>query len=156
MRSCLGEGRIDIDPLMVLTGGQCPLGVAGVFVFFTISGYLVTGSCEATGSTSRFLAKRALRIYPGLAFCLVLLAFVLGPLATSLSLGDYFADAKAYGFVAAQPDDERRLERPAGRAVQRLGRGPRGRRAAVEPAVRGADVSHGGWRSARWACCGSR
>ena len=97
----LGEGRIDIDPLMWLTGGQCPLGVAGVFVFFTISGYLVTASFEATGSAPVFLAKRALRIYPGLAFCLAILALVLGPAVTSLPLGAYFADPSSYGYVAA-------------------------------------------------------
>ena len=97
----LGEGRLDIDPLMMLTGGQCPLGVAGVFVFFTISGYLVTGSFEATGASSLFLAKRALRIYPGLALCLVLLAFLLGPMVTSKPLGAYFADPASYGYVAS-------------------------------------------------------
>jgi peptidoglycan/LPS O-acetylase OafA/YrhL len=97
----LGEGRLDRDPLMLATGGQCALGVAGLFVFFTISGYLVTASCEATGSTARFLAKRALRIYPGLAFCLVLLAFGLGPMVTRLALADYAADPSTYGYVAA-------------------------------------------------------
>jgi peptidoglycan/LPS O-acetylase OafA/YrhL len=97
----LGEGRLDIDPLMMLTGGQCPLGVVGVFVFFTISGYLVTGSFEATGAASLFLAKRALRIYPGLALCLAVLAFLLGPMVTSLPLGAYFADPASYGYVAA-------------------------------------------------------
>ena len=97
----LGEGRLDIDPLMWLTGGQCPLGVAGVFVFFTISGYLVTASFEATGSAPLFLLKRALRIYPGLALCLVVLAFLLGPAVTRLPLGAYFADPKSYGYVAA-------------------------------------------------------
>ena len=40
----IGEGRQDGEPLMRLTGGQTILGVVGVFVFFTISGYLVTQS----------------------------------------------------------------------------------------------------------------
>jgi peptidoglycan/LPS O-acetylase OafA/YrhL len=97
----LGEDSLDHDPLMRLTGGQCPLGVAGVFVFFIISGFLVTGSWEATRSVPRFLMKRALRIYPGLALCLVLLAFVLGPAATSLPPGDYLADPGGYLYVAA-------------------------------------------------------
>jgi peptidoglycan/LPS O-acetylase OafA/YrhL len=97
----LGEGRLDIDPLMWATGGQCPLGVAGVFVFFTISGYLVTASFEATGSAPLFLVKRALRIYPGLALCLAVLALLLGPAVTSLPLRAYFADPASYGYVAA-------------------------------------------------------
>jgi peptidoglycan/LPS O-acetylase OafA/YrhL len=97
----IGEGSLDRDPLMMLTGGQCTIGVAGVFVFFTISGYLVTASFEATGSTVRFLLKRALRIYPGLAFCLVLLAFVLGPLETRLGTLAYVADPDSWGYVGA-------------------------------------------------------
>jgi hypothetical protein len=38
----LSENSQDRDPLMILTGGQTVLGVVGVFVFFTISGFLVT------------------------------------------------------------------------------------------------------------------
>jgi peptidoglycan/LPS O-acetylase OafA/YrhL len=97
----LGEGRQDIDPLMILTGGQCVLGVAGVFIFFTISGFLVTQSFEVTGSPARFLVKRALRIYPGLACCLVLTAFVAGPAVTRLGIGAYFADPGPYAYVLA-------------------------------------------------------
>ncbi len=97
----LGEDRLGPDPLMRLTGGQCTLGVAGVFVFFTISGYLVTQSFEMTGRIAPFLAKRALRIYPGLAACVLLLAFVVGPAVSRLPLGAYFADSGSYRFVVA-------------------------------------------------------
>jgi peptidoglycan/LPS O-acetylase OafA/YrhL len=97
----IGEGRQDGEPLMRLTGGQTILGVVGVFVFFTISGYLVTQSFELTQSAPRFAAKRALRIYPGLLFCLLLSGFVLGPWATSLALGAYFSDGGAYAYVAS-------------------------------------------------------
>jgi peptidoglycan/LPS O-acetylase OafA/YrhL len=97
----IGEGRQDTEPLMRLTGGQTILGVVGVFVFFTISGYLVTQSCEQTHSAPRFAAKRALRIYPGLLVCLLLSAFVLGPWATSLALSAYFADSGTYAYVVS-------------------------------------------------------
>src|SRR5437868_15404149 len=56
----LAENSQDHDPLMILTGGQAVLGVAGVFVFFTISGYLISQSFETTRSPLVFLAKRAL------------------------------------------------------------------------------------------------
>jgi len=42
----LAENSQDHDPLMILTGGQAILGLAGVFVFFTISGYLISQSFE--------------------------------------------------------------------------------------------------------------
>ena len=96
-----GEGRQDHEPLMWLSGGQCVLGVAGVFVFFTISGYLVSASFQATRSAPRFLAKRALRVYPGLALCVLLSAFALGPALTSLPLAAYFSDRGPYAYVVA-------------------------------------------------------
>lgn len=97
----LADGNQDREPLMRLTGGQSPLGVVGVFVFFTISGYLVSQSWEATRSPLRFLAKRALRVYPGLAACLLVSAFLLGPAVTSLPRGDYLASPGTYLYVAA-------------------------------------------------------
>jgi peptidoglycan/LPS O-acetylase OafA/YrhL len=96
----LGEGRQDIEPLMWATGGQAILGVVGVFVFFVISGFLVTMSFEATSSAPRFLLKRALRIYPGLIFCLLLSALALGPFVTSLPVGDYFRHPDTWRYVA--------------------------------------------------------
>ncbi len=84
----LGEGRQDIEPLMILTGGQTILGVVGVFVFFVISGFLVTMSFEETASAPRFLAKRALRIYPGFIVCLLVSALVLGPFVSSLPVAE--------------------------------------------------------------------
>jgi peptidoglycan/LPS O-acetylase OafA/YrhL len=97
----IGAGRQDHEPLMWLSGGQCVLGVAGVFVFFTISGFLVSASFDATRSAPRFLLKRALRVYPGLTLCLLLAAFVLGPACTDLSLGDYFSADGSYRYVLA-------------------------------------------------------
>jgi len=97
----LGTGQQDTEPLMRLTGGQTVLGVLGVFVFFTISGFLVAQSFEATGSPGRFLAKRALRIYPGLLVCLLVSAFILGPALSELSLRAYFHNAAPYLYVAS-------------------------------------------------------
>src|SRR5436189_3337733 len=95
----LAENSQDRDPLMVLTGGQAVLGVAGVFVFFTISGYLITQSFETTPSPLVFLAKRALRIFPGLLGCLLVCVFVIGPLVTRLPLGEYLASPETYLFL---------------------------------------------------------
>ena len=60
----IAEGSQRHEPLIVLTGNQAILGLCGVFVFFAISGFLVTQSFEQTGDPWRFLAKRALRIFP--------------------------------------------------------------------------------------------
>jgi len=95
----LSQGRQDNEPLMVLSGGQTVLGVVGVFVFFVISGFLVTQSFETTGSPLRFAAKRALRVYPGLAACILLCTFVLGALVTTLPPGAYLRSAGVYDFL---------------------------------------------------------
>jgi peptidoglycan/LPS O-acetylase OafA/YrhL len=97
----LGEGTQDPEPLMRLTGGQTILGVVGVFVFFTISGFLVTQSFDATGSPGRFLIKRALRIYPGLLVCLVVSAFAMGPFISDLPAAAYFRGSGAYTYVTS-------------------------------------------------------
>ncbi len=96
----LGEGREDIEPLMRLTGGQTILGVVGVFVFFVISGFLVTMSFEETASAPRFLLKRALRIYPAFIVCLLVSALALGPLVSALPAADYFRQPDTWRYVA--------------------------------------------------------
>ena len=95
----LAENSQDHEPLMILTGGQTILGVVGVFVFFTISGYLVTQSFDTTDSALVFLAKRALRVFPGLFLCLAVCVFVIGPLVTGLPLIDYFGRREPYLFL---------------------------------------------------------
>jgi len=97
----LAEGTQDRDPLVVLSLHQCPTGLVGVFVFFAISGFLVTQSWEQTNSLPRFLAKRVLRIYPGLAVCILVLTFGLGAAMTSLPLGDYLRDPRMHEFLGA-------------------------------------------------------
>ena len=95
----LAENSQDHDPLMILTGGQAILGLAGVFVFFTISGYLISQSFDNTPSPFVFLAKRALRIFPGLLGCLLVCVFVIGPLVTTLPLGEYLTRLETYLFL---------------------------------------------------------
>ncbi len=95
----IAEGTGANEPLNLLTGNQCMLGLAGVFVFFAISGFLVTQSFEQTRGPLRYLAKRCLRIFPAYAVVLVLSAFVLAPLVTSLPLADYLGRPEPYRYV---------------------------------------------------------
>lgn len=70
-----------------------------MFVFFAISGFLVTQSFEQTPNPLHFLAKRALRIFPGLFVATLVSAFVLGPLVTDLPLGCYSSRLEPYRYV---------------------------------------------------------
>jgi len=96
----LSEGTEAHEPLKFLTG-QAILGIVGVFLFFVISGFLVTQSFFNTRSPLRFAAKRGLRIFPGLALCLLVCTLLLGPLVTRLPLGAYFASGKTWDFLGA-------------------------------------------------------
>ena len=70
----IAEGSEASEPFVRLTGNQCVLGLVGVFVFFIISGYLVTGSFLRHPDPGRFALKRVLRIFPGLAVNLLVCA----------------------------------------------------------------------------------
>jgi peptidoglycan/LPS O-acetylase OafA/YrhL len=95
----IAQGTQNNEPLILLTGNQSILGLVGVFVFFAISGFLVTQSFEQTVNPLHFLAKRALRIFPGLFAATLVSAFVLGPLVTELPLGAYISRPEPYQYV---------------------------------------------------------
>ena len=61
------------------------LGGFGVIVFFAISGYLVTRSWAYDQRLTAFAAKRGLRLLPALAVCVLVTAYVIGPVATMVS-----------------------------------------------------------------------
>src|ERR1700757_4755174 len=95
----IAEGTQNHEWLIWLTGNQSILGLVGVFVFFAISGFLVTQSFEETGDPWRFLAKRALRIFPGLFVATLLSAFVLAPLVTTLWPSAFLSRPEPYQYV---------------------------------------------------------
>jgi len=66
-----------------------PFARIGLDIFFSISGYMVTASWMRTPRLGTFFAKRALRILPGLAACVLFSVFVLGARLTRLPLLDY-------------------------------------------------------------------
>jgi peptidoglycan/LPS O-acetylase OafA/YrhL len=95
----IAQGTQKHEWLILLTGNQSILGLCGVFVFFAISGFLVTQSFELTGDPLRFLTKRALRIFPGLFVATLLSALVLAPFVTTLQPGAYFSQPQPYQYV---------------------------------------------------------
>ena len=74
------------------------MGPLGVYIFFAISGYLVAQSWQRDPSVLRFLAKRALRIFPGLLVCTVLSVLVLGPWLTTLDMATYWRNEHTRGY----------------------------------------------------------
>jgi peptidoglycan/LPS O-acetylase OafA/YrhL len=64
--------------------------LVGLFAFFLLSGILVPLSYIRTPHLSRFLRARVLRIWPALAVCILLWAFMFGPMLSELSAKIYF------------------------------------------------------------------
>lgn len=80
-----------------LSNAQMNGGYLGVSMFFAISGYLVTESYLRRRDTLRFMEARALRIFPGLAVCL-LYCLLVGAVATTLPSGDYWSHTQTWSF----------------------------------------------------------
>ncbi|UFW88720.1 acyltransferase [Bradyrhizobium barranii] len=91
-------------------------------MFFALSGFLVMGSFERANGLRGFLGLRALRIVPALSVEILISAFILGSLLTTLPLASYYSDPKflryfgsLFGFVnytlpgvfADNPDPDR-------------------------------------------------
>ena len=77
-----------------------PMGLLGVYIFFAISGYLVAQSWSRDPHVLRFMAKRALRIFPGLVVCTLLSVLVLGPSLTSLDANAYWQNEHTLGYLS--------------------------------------------------------
>jgi peptidoglycan/LPS O-acetylase OafA/YrhL len=82
-----------------LAFGWLPYGPLGVYVFFTISGFLIVKSWNSDPCWYRFLTRRALRIFPALAVCILLTLLVLGPALTTLPLSEYFRNPSTYLYL---------------------------------------------------------
>ena len=75
------------------------VGAFAVRIFFVLSGFLICTSYLHDSNAKHFLVKRVARIFPGLIAVVVVSTFVLGPLLTTLPLGEYFASAATWAYL---------------------------------------------------------
>ena len=89
-------------------GGEEPIGrwftsidasLIGVTMFFFISGFLVARSWDARRSLAGFVAARMLRIVPALWLALLVTVLVVGPIFTTLSPAEYFANSGTWRYL---------------------------------------------------------
>ena len=73
-------------------------GSLAVYIFFSVSGYLVCSSWERDSDFVRFWIRRSARILPGLFGAVVFTTFVIGPLMTSLPWSVYFMDYGTWAY----------------------------------------------------------
>jgi peptidoglycan/LPS O-acetylase OafA/YrhL len=77
---------------------RTPLSFAGhaVNVFFVLSGVLVAASLDRSSTAIDYLRKRVARIVPGLVVASLFVAFVIGPVTTTLPLDGYLASWRTW------------------------------------------------------------
>ncbi len=74
-------------------------GDIAVNIFFLVSGFLVTGSLMRQRNLLNFFKLRALRLVPGFAVNVLLLALVVGGIMTALPIGEYLHRQEVWDYV---------------------------------------------------------
>lgn len=87
------------EPLVVLSHAKLDFGKLALYIFFAISGFLISQSFDRSRNLATFIAARALRIYPALITSILISAMVIGPYFTTFSLKDYFHDPLFTGYL---------------------------------------------------------
>ncbi len=85
-----------LDPTVALLG--FPVSRLAVYLFFTLSGFLVTGSLYKRG-IGAFLAARALRLLPGLWVMLLVVPLLLWAAFGTMLFSDFIASPETHRFV---------------------------------------------------------
>jgi peptidoglycan/LPS O-acetylase OafA/YrhL len=78
---------------------SAPLHTLGVYIFFIISGYLITKSWLRAARLAHYLRNRLLRILPGLFAVVLFSVFTLGPVASTLSTAHHFDDDGTWRYL---------------------------------------------------------
>ncbi|MEX1080162.1 MAG: acyltransferase [Homoserinimonas sp.] len=71
----------------------------GVYIFFTVSGFLLARSWSRDSRPLLFLLRRCLRIFPALVLVVLFTVLVLGPLATTNSQPEYWGSADTWRYL---------------------------------------------------------
>ncbi len=94
-----GLGNGTLDALQRITSEQISLGRLAVDIFFILSGFYCTKSILRISNTKEYYKSRIKRIFPPLIVVVVACVFILGPIATNLSVVDYFLNKKTYLYL---------------------------------------------------------
>lgn len=101
----IGAAVVLVGHAFIITGHEAPtimgrgLHQFGLWIFFSLSGYLICQSWRRDSRLRPYLTKRLLRILPGLWWFLGLSVLVIGPIATVLPLPAYFADHRTWVYA---------------------------------------------------------
>jgi len=85
------DGRIDREPLWVLSHGQLQSGQVAVYLFLCISGFLVTRSFLTSRGLRSYLLKRVARIVPGFLAATFFGLVIIAPFLATGTIQAFFA-----------------------------------------------------------------
>ena len=95
------RGLPEHDVLFHISQATTSFSRFGLWIFFVISGYLVTASAWRSVSVVSYIAKRVLRIMPAFIIVIFLSVLCLGPLVTTLSFANYFQHPITWAYLKA-------------------------------------------------------
>ena len=75
------------------------LGRIGVDIFFVISGFLIATSWQRSQSARDYAVKRFARVWPALTCVVLLSVVVIGPIATELTVAQYFGRGATFDYA---------------------------------------------------------
>jgi peptidoglycan/LPS O-acetylase OafA/YrhL len=102
----------DLDePIAVITRACINGGALGVWMFFVISGYLVSQSFVQRAHFGAFAAARVLRIAPAYIACIVI-GVLIGAIVTTLPRGEYWRHPLTWDYVLNNLRFELRYDLP--------------------------------------------
>jgi len=88
------------EPLqMLLAGEKNILGLYGVFMFFILSGFLLSRSLNRHASIPRFLIHRLLRLVPGFVVCILITVWIIAPLCSRDGPITYFSSGVWWPYI---------------------------------------------------------
>jgi peptidoglycan/LPS O-acetylase OafA/YrhL len=93
----LYRGSESAEPISLITREAINSGKVGVYVFFMVSGFLITQSFDRSSGSWSFLKKRIARIYPGFLVATSICAFVIVPLYAKTLTYTFGSVAKELG-----------------------------------------------------------
>jgi peptidoglycan/LPS O-acetylase OafA/YrhL len=79
------------------------LGQLAVNIFFFLSGLMLSRSYALKPHFGSFVVARLLRIFPGLVVCGALIAWVIAPFSTTLSLAEHFTNPAVWLYPVLMP-----------------------------------------------------
>ena len=95
----LSVGDFDNEWFYVVTNTQITMGAFAVGIFFFYSGFLIMRSLEKKSKPLEFIVGRCVRIFPVLIVVVFLTVLIVGPIATSCSLQEYFSSRGTYEYL---------------------------------------------------------